>query len=155
MVARTLDFLKAHPDAPCFVNLWLDDPHTPWVPSADDQQLAKDGRAAGKGDTPARLAKVIIELDRQVGWRLDAVREMKSGRPTVVLFLSDNGPLPSFDRTRTFHLSIIPTSGFRDRLSTRRIVGIRPARYRASRASPGGRCPLVQIWCKRGAPDGA
>jgi arylsulfatase A-like enzyme len=101
MVDRTLDFLKAHPDKPCFVNLWLDDPHTPWVPSADDQQPGKGGRATGKGDTPERLAKVLTELDRQVGRLLDGVRARKAGRPTVVLFLSDNGPLPTFDRKRT------------------------------------------------------
>jgi arylsulfatase A-like enzyme len=100
MVDRTLEFLTAHPEAPCFVNLWLDDPHTPWVPSADDQQPGKDGRATGKGDTPARLL-VLTEMDRQVGRLLDAIRGMKSTRPTVVLFLSDNGPLPSFDRKRT------------------------------------------------------
>ncbi|MBA4062448.1 MAG: N-acetylgalactosamine-6-sulfatase [Isosphaera sp.] len=100
MVDRTLDFLRADADAPCFVNLWLDDPHTPWVPTADDQQVGKGGRATGKGDTPERLAKVLAETDRQVGRLLDAVRGRK-GRPTVVLFLSDNGPLPTFDRKRT------------------------------------------------------
>jgi arylsulfatase A-like enzyme len=100
MVDRTLDFLKADPDRPCFVNLWLDDPHTPWVPSADDQQPGPNGRATGKGDTPERLAKVLTEMDRQVGRLLDGMRARKSGRPTVVLFLSDNGPLPTFDRKR-------------------------------------------------------
>jgi arylsulfatase A-like enzyme len=96
MVDRTLDFLHSHPDRPCFVNLWLDDPHTPWAPSADDQQVGKDGRATGKGDTPARLEGVMVELDRQVGRLLDSLREAKAGRPTIVLFLSDNGPLPPF-----------------------------------------------------------
>jgi arylsulfatase A-like enzyme len=96
MVDRTLDFLRSHPDQPCFVNLWLDDPHTPWVPSADDQIAKPDGRASSKPDTPARLRGVMIELDRQVGRLLDALRDRKSGRPTLVLFLSDNGPLPPF-----------------------------------------------------------
>jgi arylsulfatase A-like enzyme len=104
MVDRALDFLKANPAAPCFVNLWLDDPHTPWVPSADDQQPGKGGRTVGKGDTPARLAKVLTGMDRQVGRLLDGVRSLKPGRPTVVLFLSDNGPLPTFDRKRTASL---------------------------------------------------
>ncbi len=100
MTDRTLDFLRSNPDRPCFVNLWLDDPHTPWVPSADDQRVGKDGRATGKEDTPARLEGVLVELDRQVGRLLDALRERKSGRPTIVLFLSDNGPLPPFPRQR-------------------------------------------------------
>ena len=101
MVDRTLDFLKAHPDAPCFVNLWLDDPHTPWVPTADDMAVGKKGRATGKAATPERLAKVMTELDRQAGRLLDGVRGLKSDRPTLVLFVSDNGPLPTFDRART------------------------------------------------------
>ncbi len=101
MVDRTLDFLKDHADAPCFVNLWLDDPHTPWVPSADDMKIGPNGKAAGKGDTLERLAKVLTNLDRQVGRLLDAVRESKSKRPTLVVFLSDNGPLPTFARKRT------------------------------------------------------
>ena len=98
MVDRTLDFLKSHPDAPCFVNLWLDDPHTPWVPTADDQATGKKGQAAGKGATLDRLAKVMTEVDRQVGRLLDGARGLK--RPTLVLFLSDNGPLPTFNGTR-------------------------------------------------------
>jgi arylsulfatase A-like enzyme len=101
MVDRTLDFLRAHPDAPCFVNLWLDDPHTPWVPTADDQAVGKKGQAAGKGPTPDRLAKVMTEVDRQVGRLLEGVRGQKASRPTLVLFVSDNGPLPTFDRART------------------------------------------------------
>lgn len=101
MVDRTLDFLAADPSKPCFVNLWLDDPHTPWVPSADDQQVGKNDRASGKGDTPERLVKVLTEMDTQVGRLLDAVQKSKATRPTVVLFLSDNGPLPTFDRSRT------------------------------------------------------
>jgi arylsulfatase A-like enzyme len=104
MIDRTLEFLRAHPDKPCFVNLWLDDPHTPWVPTADDQKASPDGRATGRGDTPARLRGVLVEMDRQVGRLLDALRENKAGRPTIVLFLSDNGPLPAFQGVRTVGL---------------------------------------------------
>ena len=104
MLDRTLDFLRDNADKPCFVNLWLDDPHTPWVPTADDQQVGKGGKGAGKGDTPERLAKVLTEMDRQIGRLLEALRERKEGRPTLVLFLSDNGPLPTFDRARTVGL---------------------------------------------------
>jgi arylsulfatase A-like enzyme len=99
MVDRTLDFLTAHPDRPCFVNLWLDDTHTPWVPAAADQQLGKGGRATGKGDNPDRFQRVLVEMDKQVGRLLDALRN-RTGRPAVVLFLGDNGPLPTFDQRR-------------------------------------------------------
>lgn len=100
MVDQTLDFLKKHPDRPCFVNLWLDDTHTPWVPSAEDQQLGKNGRATGKGDNPARFRRVLVEMDKQIGRLLDGLREMKADRNTLVLFFGDNGPLPTFDQKR-------------------------------------------------------
>ncbi|HTU89166.1 MAG TPA: sulfatase-like hydrolase/transferase [Gemmataceae bacterium] len=101
MVDHTHDFLQKNADRPCFVNLWLDDVHTPWVPSAEDQQVGRDGRASGKGDTPDRLRRVVKEMDRQVGRLLDALRDRNADRPTLVLFLGDNGPLPTFEQQRT------------------------------------------------------
>jgi arylsulfatase A-like enzyme len=38
-------------------------------------------------------------MDRQLGRLLDALRTSK--RPTLVVFLGDNGPLPTFDQRRT------------------------------------------------------
>ena len=49
MVDQTLDFLGRTRTSPCFVNLWLDDPHTPWVPTADDRRSARRA-TAGKGE---------------------------------------------------------------------------------------------------------
>ncbi|MGL4420086.1 MAG: sulfatase-like hydrolase/transferase, partial [Gemmataceae bacterium] len=40
MVNQTLDFLKKNADKPCFVNLWLDDTHTPFVPSEAQEKAA-------------------------------------------------------------------------------------------------------------------
>jgi len=104
MVDKTLEFLKDHADRPCFVNLWLDDVHTPWVPSADDQAVGKNGRTVGKPATPKRLARVLTEMDAQIGRLLQALRDDDSGRPTLVLFMSDNGPLPTFNGRRTLGL---------------------------------------------------
>ncbi len=104
MCDTALGYVSAHPDKPCFVNLWLDDTHTPWVPSADDQKAGKDGRASGRGDTKERLRRVMVEVDRQVGKLLDALRKDRTGRSTIVLFISDNGPLPTFQRERTVGL---------------------------------------------------
>jgi arylsulfatase A-like enzyme len=39
-------------------------------------------------------------MDRQMGRLLDAVRHRNSERATLILFISDNGPLPTFDRRR-------------------------------------------------------
>ena len=86
-VDKTLDFLARHKSQPCFVNLWIDDPHTPWVPGDD---------ALPKGDTRERLARVLVENDRQIGRLMDALPAN-----TFLLFASDNGPLPTFEAKRT------------------------------------------------------
>ena len=101
MVDQTLTFLRKNADRPCFVNLWPDDVHTPWVPSAEDQKIGKGGLASGKGETPERFGRVLTEMDQQLGRLLDAVRKRNSNRPTLVLFLGDNGPLPTFEQQRT------------------------------------------------------
>ncbi len=93
-VEKTLDFLRRRKDKPCFVNLWPDDPHTPWIPGPD----------APKGDTPENLRGVMADLDRQVGRLLDGIRELGLEDRTLVLFTSDNGPLPTFKGTRALGL---------------------------------------------------
>ena len=71
------------------MNLWLDDPHTPWVP----------GENAAKGDTQEKLKAVMEENDRQIGRLMDAVPAN-----TLLIFASDNGPLPTFAQQRTLGL---------------------------------------------------
>jgi arylsulfatase A-like enzyme len=90
-VDKTLDFLKRHKDQPCFVNLWFDDVHTPWVPRA----------GAPKGDTPDNLKPVIIELDRQMGRLVAGLRELGIEQNTLIIFTGDNGPLPTFKGARS------------------------------------------------------
>jgi arylsulfatase A-like enzyme len=89
-VDKALDFLRRHKDRPCYVNIWPDDMHTPWVP-ADD---------APEGDTPENFRRVLAEYDRQVGRLLDGLRELGIENRTVVVFTSDNGPLPTFQGKR-------------------------------------------------------
>ncbi|MEA3211252.1 MAG: hypothetical protein QOE70_4309 [Chthoniobacter sp.] len=88
-VDKTLDFIARHPAQPCFVNLWLDDPHTPWVPSAQ----------AGQGDTLEKLKAVMEENDQQIGRLMDALPAN-----TLLIFASDNGPLPTFEQKRALGL---------------------------------------------------
>lgn len=86
MVDETLTFLRRHPGQPCFVNLWLDDTHTPWVPA---------GAARGANQGRANLQKVLAELDRQMGRLMDGVPTN-----TLLIFASDNGALPTFGGER-------------------------------------------------------
>ena len=89
-VDKTLDFLRRHKGQPCYVNLWPDDVHTPWVP-ADD---------VPKSDTPENFRRVLAEYDRQVGRLMCGLKELGLDGQTLVVFASDNGPLPTFKGAR-------------------------------------------------------
>src|SRR6185436_928225 len=58
-IDKTFDFLKRHSGQPAFINVWLDDVHTPWVPDEAAQG------AEARRETPDKLSRVITELDRQ------------------------------------------------------------------------------------------
>ena len=88
MVDETIAFLKKHADQPCFVNLWLDDTHTPWVPEKNEP-----------GKDRANLAAVIVEMDLQIGRLMDAVPPN-----TLLIFASDNGALPTLKGARNVGL---------------------------------------------------
>jgi arylsulfatase A-like enzyme len=91
-IDKTLDFLeRKKATQPCFVNVWLDDPHTPWVPAA----------GTPKGDTPANLGPVLADIDQQMGRLMDGLESRGLTNNTLIIFVSDNGPLPTFDRTRS------------------------------------------------------
>ena len=93
MVDQTLAFLKANAGKPCFVNLWLDDTHTPFAPS---EAQMKAVRADGEAEQKTRYKAVLVALDEQIGRLLDGLK----GTDTLVLFLGDNGASPPFARER-------------------------------------------------------
>jgi arylsulfatase A-like enzyme len=95
-VDRTLDFLAKHKDQPCFINLWPDDVHTPWVPKPSADTAGYPKNRQGK---PA-FEKVLREYDLQIGRLLDGLKKMGIAENTVIIFTSDNGPLPSFQASR-------------------------------------------------------
>jgi arylsulfatase A-like enzyme len=94
MVDRTLDFLRERKGTPCFVNLWLDDTHTPFHPS--QEQLAAVGVTSDKPTEQQRFRAVLHEMDRQIGRFMDGLRELGIEQNTLVLLLGDNGALPHF-----------------------------------------------------------
>jgi len=93
-VDKTLDFLKRHKDQPCYVNLWPDDVHTPWVPSGE--RLAE----YPNGPKQRKFRAVLDEYDRQFGRFFAALKEFGLDEKTLVIFTSDNGPLPTFNGRR-------------------------------------------------------
>ncbi len=94
-VDKTLDFLKRHQGEPCFINLWPDDMHTPWVGNLEEQQeVPKDY------ESEKNFRTVLRDYDRQIGRLLQEIKELNSDRNTIVIFTSDNGPAPSFRGSR-------------------------------------------------------
>jgi arylsulfatase A-like enzyme len=94
-VDKTLDFMKRNGGHPCFVNLWPDDMHTPWVGNIEEQKLFPDGENSEKN-----FRTVLIEYDRQIGRLLAGLKELGIDKNTIVIFTSDNGPAPSFRGSR-------------------------------------------------------
>ena len=95
-VDRTLDFLKRHKNQPCFINLWPDDVHTPWVPSQERFGLYPNGP-----EEERKFRAVLDEYDRQIGRLFAGLKQLGIDENTLVIFTSDNGPLPSFKGSRS------------------------------------------------------
>ncbi len=96
-VDHALDFLRRNKDGkqPCYVEIWPDDVHTPWVPNVERQTAAPN--SAQRRD----FCAVLAEYDVQIGRLLDGLKSLGVEGDTLVVFTSDNGPLPNFNHTRT------------------------------------------------------
>lgn len=94
-VDKTLAFLAKNKEKPCFINLWPDDVHTPWVPGDEQTGFYPKDR---QGEINFRA--VLKEYDRQVGRLIDGINKLGIGENTLIVFTSDNGPLPSFKGSR-------------------------------------------------------
>lgn len=94
-VDKTLDYLSKHKDQPCFVNLWPDDMHDPWVPSSGFYPLSESWTSR------TNFAAVLTQYDEQIGRLMDGIDRMGIRDHTIVIFTSDNGALPTFDNART------------------------------------------------------
>ncbi|MCF2491065.1 sulfatase [Dyadobacter sp. CY347] len=127
-VDKTLDFMSRHKDQPCFVNLWPDEVHTPWVPEleAGDEPLKPQSEAAFK--------RVLKEYDMQIGRLIDGLKERGLFDNTIIIFTSDNGALPTFKGSRS---------------DDSRSNGSRSGQFRGSKLSlyEGGiRMPFIVTW---------
>jgi len=97
-VDKTLDFLARHKGEPCFVNLWPDDMHTPYVPSQEEYE--RSGKN-GWWEKKVNFIPVLAEYDRQIGRLMQGLKDLGIDENTIVVFTSDNGPNPSYKNGRT------------------------------------------------------
>jgi len=95
-VDKTLEFLKKNKDKPCYINLWPDDVHTPFVPNP--QQLSTDKNDWEKVES---FRSVLKEYDKQIGRLMQGLKSLGVDNNTLIIFSSDNGPNPSYGVERT------------------------------------------------------
>jgi arylsulfatase A-like enzyme len=89
-IDKTLDFARRNKAHPWFAQLWLDDVHTPWRPSAEQLAAVKDkGRSEGEN----RFFAVLVAMDAQIGRLVAGLREADQLDRTLIVFTSDNGPM--------------------------------------------------------------
>lgn len=100
-VDKTLDFLSRQKGTPCYVNLWPDDMHTPWVPEVDWRY---NGKFPMNPKEEKAFKLVLKEYDKQIGRLLDGIKKLGIAENTILIFTSDNGPLPSFRGSRAMGL---------------------------------------------------
>ncbi len=98
-VDKTLAFLAKNQGSASFINLWLDDVHTPWIP--DPEAMETHPRNSEK---IPNLQKVLVEVDVQIGRLMAGLKALGLDKNTLVIFTSDNGPLPAFGDRRTVGL---------------------------------------------------
>lgn len=84
---EAIAFMRANRRSPFFLYLAHSMPHMPLFRSREFENRSARGRY---GD-------VIEELDHNVGRLIDALKELKLERDTLVVFTSDNGPWAVFD----------------------------------------------------------
>ncbi|MGN7721740.1 sulfatase-like hydrolase/transferase [Chitinophaga sp. 22620] len=90
-VDRTLAFLAANKGTPCFVNLWPDDVHTPWVPGEAEMNTMPKG-----AESRRQFEEVLASYDKQIGRLLEGLKKLGLDQNTLIVFTSDNGALPTF-----------------------------------------------------------
>ncbi|MDO6603883.1 sulfatase family protein [Arenibacter palladensis] len=77
-------------NAPFFVNLWFDVPHTPYEP-APEPHLSKYKKLGATGDQ-LYFRSMVSHLDANIGRLISYLKEKGIFENTIILFTSDNGP---------------------------------------------------------------
>lgn len=77
-------------EAPFFLNLWFDVPHTPYEP-APEPHLSKYKALGATGDQ-LYFRSMVAHLDAQIGRLMAHLKAKGIFENTIILFTSDNGP---------------------------------------------------------------
>lgn len=111
-VKRTVDFIQRteKKNKPFYVNLWLDDVHSPFFPP----------KALRSKESKRELYQGVVKaMDEQLAQLFDHVRKSPSLRTnTIIIVASDNGPEPGAGSAGPFrgHKGMLYEGGIRDPL---------------------------------------
>lgn len=97
-VDKALDFLSRHKGQPCYVNIWPDDTHTPFVPSP---AMSEKFGGSKRYQSEPNFKGVLAEYDKQMGRLMEGLKRLGLTTNTLVVFSGDNGPLPTYNHRRT------------------------------------------------------
>jgi len=92
---KAIDFMRRHKAGPFFVDLWPQDVHTPHVPDPEELPFVSQ-----TPEPHRNFNAVLRRYDQEVGRVLDFLKAEGLEQNTLVIFASDNGPEPSFQRQR-------------------------------------------------------
>ena len=108
-----IDYIREHKDAPFFVYLPFNAPHSPLTV---EDRYVKPFLDQGLDEDIARVYGMVTNIDENVGKVLDTLRELSLEERTLVLFMTDNG---------TAHGHRVYTAGMRGTKGTVYEGGIR------------------------------
>jgi uncharacterized sulfatase len=96
MINRAIDFIDdtktADPNKPFFMNVWLDEVHTPHdPPDVFEDKYNNDPKYAGLSQETRDYLAVLEYTDQQIGRLIDYVDQSGFGNETLILVMSDNG----------------------------------------------------------------
>lgn len=150
-VEKTLDFLKRNKDKPCYINLWPDDVHSPWVASEQYQ----DGQRNPAYFSLEYLEPVIDVFDKDMGRLMEGLKEVGLDESTLIVFTSDNGPAPTFEYSRTNGLRGLKNSLYEGGINMPFFVRW-PAKIKAGQTDTESIISAVDLFpslCKIGGAD--
>ena len=104
MINRAIDFIDdtqaSNPNQPFFMNVWLDETHTPHDPPAALKTKYNALYPSLPSESRNFLA-VLEHTDQQIGRLVDHIDQQGLGDDTLILVMADNGAVASTRTTST------------------------------------------------------
>ena len=88
-VDKSISFLKKNKEKPVYLHLWLNDVHDAHNPAPGEQVKYAE---ATENAFEQKFFAVLVEMDRQIGRLVEAVKAEGQEERTILVLTGDNGP---------------------------------------------------------------